>query len=76
MSIFFDKKLFDIYMNNPYYWVVNPAYTDYNFVKKKLLCVTCEFKLNTNMHNIQTILYDDEEKKRQFNMKKLKLKHS
>jgi hypothetical protein len=60
-------------MKNPYYWIVNPVYTKYHSVNKKLLCVTCEFNINTETHNVHTILYDEKEKKRQFNIKKKKL---
>ena len=73
MSYLIYKKLFNIYMEHPYYWIVNPIYREYNSVHKKLCCITCELKLNNKKHNIQTILYDEKEKKRQFELQKKKL---
>lgn len=60
-------------MENPYYWIVNPVYKEYNSVKKKMCCINCELKFDTKRHNIQTILYDEKEKKRQFELQKKKL---
>lgn len=56
-------------MERPNYWIVNPNYIDYKNVEKRITCVECYQGKKTKIHNIQTILYDNDEKKYNFYLK-------
>ena len=56
-------------MERPNYWIVNPSYIDYKNVEKRITCVECYQGKKTKTHNIQTILYDNDEKKYNFYLK-------
>ncbi len=59
--------------SRPNYWIVNPIYIKYNEVPKQITCTECYQGKKSNKHNIQTILYDNNEKRYEFNkIKKIK----
>lgn len=59
----------NLIFNRPKYWVVNPYCVNYKNIPKTTTCVECYQGIKTKKHNIQTILYDKNEKRYRFNLK-------
>ena len=59
-------------MNRPTFWILNPLHKEYNNFPKKILCTSCEYAEKykiRNKHNVNIILYNEDEKRYHYNLR-------